>query len=69
MEIKIDRMGLLNFEAWTVDEPKLMLGSGSHKIKFKHIWLRLDHLKFIDGISSKAFLNNPSQVSENRVYS
>ena len=35
-----------------------MLGSGSHRINRNFKWLRLDHLRIIDGIRSKAFLVN-----------
>lgn len=63
VEIKIDRSGLINFEAWTVEGPSLMLGSGSHRVNRKFRWLQVDHLHMIDGIRSKAFLSR-QQKSE-----
>ena len=58
VEIKVDRIGLINFEAWTTEGNSLLLGSGSHRINRSFKWLRADHLKIIDGIRSKAFLGN-----------
>ena len=53
--MKIDRIGLLNFEAWTIDPPCLLLGSGSYRVKRKFKWMKVNHLSVIDGIRSKAF--------------
>lgn len=55
--MKIDRAGLINFEAWTIEGTPLLLGSGSHRVNRKFLWLQVDHLNIIDGIRSKAFLS------------
>ena len=41
-----------------------MLGSGSYRINRNFKWLRVDHLKVIDGIRSKAFLGSNMQMIE-----
>ena len=65
VEMKVDRVGLINFEAWTTEGTALMLGSGSHRLNRSFKWLKVDHLKLIDGIRSKAFLSQSNQMAEN----
>ena len=38
-----------------------MLGSGSHRINRKFLWMQVNHLRIIDGIRSKAFLSRPTE--------
>lgn len=51
----IDRIGVLHFEVWKGTENDLLLGSGSYKIKRRLQWMRVDNLKVIDGIHTKAY--------------
>lgn len=37
---------------------EILIGCGQLKLKRKQQWLRLNHLKFIDGIKTKVPLNN-----------
>lgn len=36
----------------------LLLGSGSYKIQRKLKWLKVDHLKLVDGIHTKAYFKD-----------
>lgn len=63
----MDRSGLINFEAWTVEGTPLMLGSGSHRINRKFRWLQVDHLSMVDGIRSKAYLSRQEIAGEKKL--
>jgi len=39
-------------------ENDLLLGSGSYKIKRKLKWLKVDHLRMVDGIHTKAYFKD-----------
>jgi hypothetical protein len=58
MEMKIDRVGGLHFEVWSVEGTELLLGSGNYKIKRKLKWRRVDHLRVIDGNRTKAYFGS-----------
>ena len=55
LEIKVDRIGLMHFEVWKGMENDQLLGSGSYRIKRRLRWLRVDHLRIVDGIHTKAY--------------
>jgi hypothetical protein len=65
LEIKVDRIGALHFEVWKGMDNDLLLGSGSIRIRRQLKWLRVDHLRIVDGIHTKAYFkegeNTPAE--------